>query len=116
MAVTAGQAKAANPEAATHKTTLDNDITMPSKVAPGDGPFDTTDPTEHATSVSPDKGAAALKGFGVVNAVLPLPHPPAGLPPKVERGEDRTETYEVTGPDGKPVTVKHNIDTGETSV
>ena len=125
MAVTTAQAKggdARKPEAA--KTTLDDDVSMPGKVAPGDAPFDTTDPTEIATSVRGDKASAARAGFGVVNAVLPLGAIPGHARPEdVAKfngtdggGENRTETYQAVGPDGKLVTVKHNIDTGETSV
>ncbi len=94
------------------KTVLDDDVSKPSTVAPGDGPYDTTDPAERATSVSPNKGAAARAGHNTVNAVLPAPEPErvAG-----EKREDRTEEYDAVGPDGKVVRVKHNIDTGETA-
>lgn len=104
----------------TRRTLLDDQVDMPGYVAPGDGPFDTVDPAEHATSVSPDKGNAAREGFGVVNAVLPIPDPSgreqaqAKAAKDRDGGQDRTETYEVTGPDGKPVKIKHNLDTGET--
>lgn len=93
-------------------TTLDSDLTKPSVTAPGDGPADTTDPTESASSATPDKGAAAAAGYGTVNAVVALPkraRKPAAP------AKDRTETYEVEGPDGNPVKVTRNIDTGETS-
>ena len=125
MAVTGAQAKPATPVGAeAGETRLDDNVSMPSKVAPGDGPFDTTDPTEIATSVSPDKAAAAAKGFGVVNAVLPLERIPGHASPEDVRklnGEGggksaaRTEEYDVVGPDGSLVRVKHNLDTGETS-
>lgn len=89
-------------------TTLDSDITKPSVTAPGDGPADTTDPTERATTVTPNPGDEALK-VGTVNAVKPLP--------KVEEvareGEARTEEYDVTAPNGDKVTVVRNIETGE---
>lgn len=115
MAVTAAQAGLTPKEgkAGAKKTLLDSDVSKPGFVAPGDGPFDTVDPLERATSVTPDKGAAALAGFGVVNAVIPLPQPKAE---DRDGSNDRIETYEVTGPDGKPVKVTHNIETGETSV
>jgi hypothetical protein len=114
MAVTNAQASEGkgSGKSGTPKTLLNDDVTMPSYVAPGDGPYDTVDPTERATSVTPDKGAAALKGFGVVNAVVPLPPLPK---PERDSSEDRIETYEAVGPDGKPVKITHNIDTGETS-
>lgn len=113
MAVTATEGAGA-PKRGRRHTTLDNDVTRPSTVEAGDPPFaDTTDPNERATSVSPDKAAAALAGFGTVNAVVPLP--------QVERDEqdkadERVEKYRTAGPDGKLVSVTHNIDTGETSV
>lgn len=86
-------------------------VSIPSEVEPGDAPFDTTDPSERVSSVSPDKAAAAAAGFGTVNAVVPLP---AAEVPAAPKGKDRIEKYEVTGPDGKLVTVEHNLDTGET--
>lgn len=131
MAVTEAQAQptppqrgAAKTKAASKKTTLDADVAMPGFVAPGDAPFDTVDPDEIATSVSPHKGEAGKKGFGVVNAVLPLERIPGNMTPEEVRayngldedGGERVETYEVPGPTGKPVKVTHNIDTGETEV
>lgn len=93
------------------KTTLDSDVTKPSVTAPGDGPADTTDPTERASSVTPHPGEGALK-VGTVNAVVPLP--------KVEESTDtsghRIETYKATRPDGTEVTVEHNLETGESKV
>jgi len=90
-------------------TTLDTDTTKPSVTAPGDGPADTTDPTERASTVIPNPGPEALK-VGTVNAVKPLP--------KVEvaaaaEGEARTEEYDVVAPDGEVVRVVRNIETGE---
>lgn len=120
-----GTGESAKPNETKARTTLDDDITMPSKVEPGDGPYDTTDPTEIATSVSPDKAAAARAGFGVVNAVLPLEMVPGNIhPSEVDRangtdsggGDARTETYDVLGPNGRLVRVTHNMDTGETNV
>ncbi len=95
------------------ETRIDSDVSKPSTTAPGDGPHDTTDPLERASSVRPDKAAAAQAGFGTVNAVVPLPAADKLTAPK---GEDRIEKYDTIGPDGKKVTVTHNIDTGETSV
>ena len=54
------------------KTTLDSDVTKPSVTAPGDGPADTTDPTEQASSVPFAPSEEALK-VGTVNAVVPVP-------------------------------------------
>lgn len=94
------------------KTRLDSDNTAPSTTAPGDGPADTTDPTERASSVTPMPGPEALK-VGTVNAVQPIPSDPE---PKRDSKSDRIETYKATKPDGSEVTVKHNLDTGETTV
>jgi len=95
---------------------LDTDVSRPQTTLAGHAPADTLDPSERATSVTADKGAAAQAGFGSVNAVVPLPEPER---PRQSDGEGdqkaRTETYEVPGPDGKLVKVTHNIDTGETS-
>lgn len=117
MAVTAAQANP-TPEKRTSRakkqTTLDEAVDAPGVVEPGDAPFDTTDPDEFATSVTPDKGAAAKAGYGVVNAVTILPVREAARQERA--GGDRSETYEVTGPDGKAVKVTRNIDTGETNV
>ncbi|MCC3276379.1 hypothetical protein LJ753_10905 [Arthrobacter sp. zg-Y20] len=95
----------------TATTTLDSDVTKPSVTAPGDGPADTTDPTETAHSVQPSPGEEAIK-TGTVNAVKP------GLKrtvPKTTR-KPRTESYTATRPDGTEVTVTRNIETGESSV
>lgn len=94
------------------ETRLDDHVDAPSTTAPGDGPADTTDPDERATSATPDKGAAAQAGHGTVNAVLPLPKKTAAK----RAGKDRTETYTAVRPDGTEVTVERNIETGESSV
>lgn len=98
--------------AAPKQTKLDKDNTKPSTTAPGDGPADTTDPNERASSVTPRPGDEAIK-VGTVNAVQPVPQDEA---PKRDSKKDRVEEYEATAPDGSTVKVKHNIDTGETSV
>lgn len=92
-------------------TTLDSDVTKPSVTAPGDGPADTTDPTEIAVSVPANPGPDAIKQ-GTVNSVVPVESP------IVERdgSSDRIEKYDAVKPDGTKVTISHNIDTGETSV
>lgn len=97
-------------------TTLDSHLDAPSVTEPGDGPADTTDPTERASSATPDKGAAAAAGFGTVNAVVKLPDRKRRPNRDADKAEDRTETYEVEGPDGDMVTVTRNIETGETTV
>jgi len=94
------------------ETNLDKDTTKPSTTAPGDGPADTTDPSEVASSTTPRPGSDAVK-VGTVNAVQPVP---SEAEPKRDSKSDRTETYEAIKPDGTKVTVKHNLETGETSV
>lgn len=110
----AGPAVVIPPEPETKgTTTLDSDVKTPSKTEPGDGPADTTDPTETAHSVTPTPGVEAIK-VGTVNAVLPGPkvEVAAGVP----ESEQRVEEYPATKPDGTVVTVRHNLDTGETTV
>lgn len=95
-------------------TTLDSHLDAPSVTAPGDGPADTTDPTERASSATPDKGAAAQNGDLTVNAVVKV-----GNAPKQARksaSKERIETYKATKPNGDVVTITHNLDTGATSV
>lgn len=93
------------------ETNLDNDVTKPSVTEPGDGPADTTDPNERAVSVPPQPGDEAVK-VGTVNAVKPVPK----AEERSRRGKDRVEEYEAVRPDGTKVTVRHNIDTGESEV
>jgi hypothetical protein len=93
------------------KTTLDSDVTKPSVTAPGDGPADTTDPTEIAVSVPAAPGAESLK-VGTVNTVVPVEAPPAAA----EVSDPRIESYEAIKPDGSTVTVERNIETGESKV
>lgn len=115
MAVTAAQANPTPQPDPKRKgqepTTLDEDVSKPQVTQPGDAPFDTLLPEENATSVTPDKGAAAREGFGVVNAVTVLPVRKRRV--EKREGGDRTETYEVEGPNGEPVKVTRNIETGE---
>lgn len=102
-------ATAKNPS----ETRLDSDVTKPSITAPGDGPADTTDPTERASTVGGDKAAAAAAGHLTVNAVVPVA--PAPSTP-VLKDNGRVEKYESVKPDGTKVTVTHNVDTGESSI
>lgn len=95
-------------------TTLDSHLDKPSETAPGDGPADTVDPTEIASTVTPDKGAAAQAGHLTVNGVVKVGEQPKAA--TVAKKDQRVEKYKATRPDGTEVTVTHNIDTGETSV
>ena len=96
------------------ETKLDEDVTKPSTTAPGDGPADTTDPSERAVSVPPQPGDEAVK-VGTVNAVKPAPEEEQADSAPAKK-DQRVEKYEAVKPDGTKVTVTHNIDTGETSV
>lgn len=94
-------------------TTLDSDVTKPSQTAPGDGPADTTDPLERASTVVPHPGPDALRA-GTVNGQLPLdPIPDTTV---VASDSDRIEEYEATDHLGRRVRVKRNIETGESRV
>lgn len=109
------------------QTRLDEHNDAPSVTAPGDGPADTTDPFERATTVGGDKAAAARAGHLTVNAAIPMPtdgdnqlrgvaiSKATGAAGDEQPGE-RIETYPATRPNGETVTVRHNLDTGETSV
>lgn len=92
-------------------TRLSSDLTKPQPTAPGDAPADTYDPKERATSARPDKAAAAADGNLTVNAVVKA----GDIPDNTPTGT-RTETYTTYLPDGTPVEVTHNYDTGETTV
>lgn len=105
---------AAVPPDTTGTTRLDSDVTKPSVTAPGDGPADTTDPTERASSVPPQPGAEALL-VGTVNAVLPVPSAAPGRTSS-SKSKARIETFTAVRPDGTEVTVTRNIETGESKV
>lgn len=94
-------------------TTLDSDVTKPSVTAPGDGPADTVDPTEIASTVTPVPGPEAFAA-GTVNGVVKVGEIPEAL--VTDEKDHRIEEYDATKPDGSVVRVRHNIDTGETSV
>lgn len=95
------------------KTTLDSHLDRPSITQPGDGPADTTDPNERASSATPDKGAAAKAGHLTVNAVVKVGD---RSEPTRDTKNDRFESYTATRPDGTAVTVKRNLETGERTV
>jgi hypothetical protein len=95
-------------------TTLDEHVDRPSTTAPGDGPADTTDPSEHASSATPDFATAAAHGHDTVNAVVPVKR--AARKTAAAKTEHRIEHYKARKPDGTEVEVEHNIDTGETKL
>jgi hypothetical protein len=93
------------------ETKLDDNVTEPSTVQPGDAPADTTDPTEEASTVIPQPSAEALKQ-GTVNAVLPVTRDKK----TGSKGKDRVEEYDAVKPDGSTVRVRRNIETGESEI
>ena len=92
-------------------TTLDSDVTKPSVTAPGDGPADTTDPTEVAVSVTPQPGEEAL-AVGTVNAVKKVASPVG----ERDGSSDRVEKFKATRADGSEVTVSRNLETGVSTI
>lgn len=95
------------------ETRLDDHLDRPSTTAPGDGPADTTDPAERASSATPDKAGAAKAGHGTVNAVVPVGRSKRA---KADKREDRMERYPARKPDGTVVTIERNIDTGASRI
>lgn len=93
------------------RTTLDSHLDAPSITSAGDGPADTTDPLELAASARPDTGAAAAAGHSTVNAVVKV----GRIEDEPETATPRIETYRQVRPDGRPVIVTHNLDTGTTT-
>ena len=93
-------------------TRLSADVTKPQPTAPGDAPADTYDPKERASSVTPDKAAAAKAGHQSVNAVVPVDP----IESEEVTGGTRTQTYTVHDETGKEVQVTHDLDTGVTTV
>jgi hypothetical protein len=89
----------------TGETRLDDNVSEPSTNAPGDAPYDTTDPTERASTVTPTPSAEALKA-GTVNGVLPLPK----AEPAEFDGEVRTEEFDAIRPNGDKVRVRLTLD------
>lgn len=61
-----------------------------------------------ATTTSPDPHASE-RATGAVPAAVYMPEPE----PVPVASQGRTETYTVEGPDGRPVTVSRDLDTGE---
>ncbi|WP_295821562.1 hypothetical protein [uncultured Microbacterium sp.] len=94
------------------ETRLDDNVTEPSTVAPGDAPADTTDPTEIATTVTPNPSAQAI-AEGTVNGAIKVDKPAAA---KSTKTKHRFEEYNATKPDGTVVRVRRNIDTGESAL
>lgn len=102
--------KATDP--APMETVLDDTNSEPATTVPGDAPYDTTDPSERASTVTPDPGPEAL-AVGTVNGVRKLADADAPASPQ---GKGRIERYKAIKPNGEEVAVEHNLDTGETKL
>jgi hypothetical protein len=107
----ADETPAVESPAIPEETKLDSSVEKPSTTAPGDGPADTTDPTETASSVTPNPDETAIVA-GTVNAVKPT----TKAVEKKSTGQARVEKYEATKPDGSVVKVERNIDTGVSKI
>lgn len=117
------EARAAG-DPAPKETRLDTDVETPSTVVPGDAPADTTDPEERAVSVPVQPTAETLLA-GTVNAVLPVPEGAVISPGPSDyqiidgassASASRVEEYKAARPDGTVVTVRHDLDTGNTEI
>lgn len=95
------------------ETKLEDVDGTPATTAAGDAPADTTDASEHGSTITAPKPDEAAIKAGTVNAIQPTGSRPAGNPLPPEK-DQRIEKYKATKPDGSEVTVEHNIDTGET--
>jgi hypothetical protein len=94
-------------------TKLDATNSKPSTTQPGDGPHDTTDPSERASTVVPAPSAATIaSGVGTVNGNLPA----EPIPAEAKVKDPRIEEYDAITPEGKVVRVQHNLETGATRV
>lgn len=95
------------------KTTKYDDETLaaPQSTSAGDAPADTYDPKQRVSSARADKAAAGAAGHLTVNAVVQVDDVPDSTPTG-----SRSEVYTSTRPDGTPVWVTHNYDTGVTTV
>lgn len=89
------------------------DETMyPSPGVPAGGPADTTDPTVRVIS-NPTLPQAEALATGTVNTVVPAPQ--LEQPAEASR-EPRFEQYETEDPDGNTVTVRRDLETGQSEI
>jgi hypothetical protein len=91
------------------ETRLDTDVHAPATNAPGDAPADTTDPTEQATTITPQlPSEEALKAGTILGAI---PVPAAVIAAQTTDGDDvRVEEYDEVTPTGEAVRVRHILD------
>jgi len=89
------------------ETKLDTDPNAPATTVPGDAPFDTTDPTEQASTITPQLPNAEALAAGTIVGALPVERP-AGT--QEAAGEERTEEYDAVRPNGEQVRVRLYLD------
>lgn len=91
------------------ETRLDTDVHAPATNAPGDAPADTTDPTERASTISPQVPNEEALRAGTILGAVPLPQQVVA---QTSDGEDvRVETYDEVDPrTGQPIQIRHILD------
>jgi hypothetical protein len=94
------------PKVTTVEGSEPGDLSGPD-TAPGDAPFDTTDPRERISTVIPSGAEAAEAARSGMPMVAYVKVGEVGQEERDE-SEDRTEEYEVQG-----VRIRHNLETGE---
>lgn len=88
-------------------TRLDSDVHAPSTTAPGDGPADTTDPTERASTIMPQAPSPEALAAGTILGAVPVRVDVAQAPGV---GEIRVEEYDAVDPHGVTIRVRHILD------
>lgn len=88
------------------ETRLDTDVNAPATNAPGDAPHDTTDPTEQASTITPQPPNAEALAAGTILGAVPVP---AVVVDQAE-GDERVEEYDAVDAHGVTVRVRHYID------
>jgi hypothetical protein len=91
------------------ETRLDTDVHAPATNAPGDAPADTTDPTERASTISPQAPSPEALAAGTILGAVPVPDPVL-VRSDVADGDVRVEEYEQLDARGLPVRVRHILD------
>lgn len=89
------------------ETRLDTDVNAPATTVPGDAPYDTTDPTENASTITPQVPSEEAIKAGTILGAIPVAAP-AGVPDA--DAEERTEEYDAIKPDGTKVRVRLYLD------
>jgi hypothetical protein len=91
------------------ETRLDTDVHAPATTAPGDAPADTTDPTERASTITPQAPSQEALQAGTILGAVPLPQ---AVVAQTSDGDDvRVEEYDEIDPrTGQPIRIRHIID------